>query len=98
MQSWMMFELALRLRQETKLEKNPRADVTKTNKIIKYGQLVTIIFVIVHFLTFLGMIIYLLDEGIKWDIIMFKRKFSGYSFLAIAVLMGCANIFLFVQI
>ena len=58
-QTWMMLELALRLRQSTALEKNSTADMTFTNKLISFGRLSLIIFIAAHFLACVSFVIYM---------------------------------------
>jgi len=95
-QTWMMLELALRLRQSTALEKNPNADMTLTNKLISFGRLSSIIFIAAQFLACVSFVIYM--NVAKPELRDCWLDLAGYSFLAIAVLMGFVNIYLFFQI
>ena len=62
-QSWMMFELGLKLRQGIILEKNIQADTTSTNKLISYGQLSTIIFIFAYLIGSVAFVFYMISSA-----------------------------------
>ena len=92
-----MFELALRIRQGIIELRNPNADTSHTDKLITWGQISSIVIISVEFMGFVAYGIFnrVNDQSIN---AIFYENFNAYSFLTIAVLMDCANIFLFVQI
>ena len=91
----MMFELALRLRQSMKLENNSNADTTTTNKLIICGQFSTILFTVTEFIVCVVFVVIIVVNR-NGRLILFFAFYLGYSFLIIAVVMGCANTFLIV--
>jgi len=88
---WMMLELALRIKISTILDRNPRTNVSKFNKIIYYGQLGVTIFMLVTFSGIVSYAIYVyadadkqLDDKLFYEVV-------GYFFLGTFVLMAMVN-------
>lgn len=75
------------------LDTNPRAKVSKFNKIIDYGQRAVAIFLLVAFFGFLGQSIYLLATKKEVNRELFY-EIVGWSFFVIFFIMAAVNAFL----
>ena len=97
-QTWMMFELAMRIRQGTMLDRDPSTDLSSSNKALRRGQRAMVIFIITVFLGFVAYAVYICVNPEKFDRGDLFSEALGYSFLIIFVLMAAVNSCLIVHI
>jgi hypothetical protein len=97
-QTWMIFEIAMRIRQGVINERDLQTDTTLADKLITRWQIAVVVLISAVFLGYALYLTYLCVYPEQFT--RHKAYFDciGICFLTVGLLMGCSNAFLSVQI